>query len=176
MVSSYPQLGLGGGQVAVVRAVVALQREAAGHGGARPRPRHAQRGDARRARGQRGQRRGEGGRHRRGRGGGAQLVADGRPGPRPRPRPVPEQVVRHQAAAGRVHVSRRPARDDGRHAGGLLRPRPALVLEGGDLVEDVRQGLVLRAPVQQVVPVVAASQLLLGVDDAEKCAKLLKIL
>ena len=77
MVSSYPQLGLGGGQVAVVRAVVALQREAAGHGGARPRPRHAQRGDARRARGQRGQRRGEGGRHRRGRGGGAQLVADG---------------------------------------------------------------------------------------------------
>ena len=59
---------------------------------------------------------------------------------------------------------------------GQTSPSSSLVLQGGDLVEDVSQGLVLRPPVEQVVPVVAPSQLLLRVDDAEKCAKLLRII
>ena len=64
-----------------------------------------------------------------------------------------------------VNMSGGTGGDDGRDSG-LHHPAP-LVLQGGDLVEDVRQRLVLRPPVQQVVPVVAAGHLLLAVHDAE---------
>ena len=63
-----------------------------------------------------------------------------------------------------MHVSGRPAGHDGRHVGPSL--GPGVVLQGGDLVEHVGKGLVLRAPVQEVVPVVAAGDLLLTVYNA----------
>ena len=84
-------------------------------------------------------------------------MTQGRPGLR---------VRAHVALEGRVHVSRGAAGHDGRHVA-ALRPGPGLVLQSRDLVEDVGEGLVLRAPVQEVVPVVAARNLLLAVDDAE---------
>ena len=76
------------------------------------------------------------------------------------------------AARGRVDVSGWTTRDDGRdtciHTGqSATSSATPLVLQGGDLVEDVSQGLVLRPPVQQVVPVITASYLLLTVDNAE---------
>ena len=43
-------------------------------------------------------------------------------------------------------------------------------VELGDLLEDVGQALVLRSPVEEVVPVVRAGQLLLAVDDGVKGA------
>ena len=73
-------------------------------------------------------------------------------------------------AAGRgVHVSGRAAGDDGRDSGvhTHYHAPPTLVLQGGDLVEDVSQGLVLRPPVQEVVPVVAPCDFLLTVDDTK---------
>ena len=42
-----------------------------------------------------------------------------------------------------------------------------IVLQSGDLVEDMSQWLVLRPPVQQVVPVITTSDLLLTVHNAE---------
>ena len=112
---------------------------------------------------------GEGGRHGRL---GQHLVGDGGAG----------RVTRGRLEG--VDVPGRPAGQDGRGAAVGGRDHPdtvgargvALVLEGGDLLEDVGQGLVLRPPVEQVVPVVAPGQLLLRVDDAEKCAKLLRII
>ena len=83
-----------------------------------------------------------------------------------------EHVVRDWRpglAAGRgVNMSGRAGSDDGRNSG-VHHPAPSapLVLQGGDLVEDVCQGLVLGTPVQQVVPVVAARYFLLTVHDAE---------
>ena len=67
---------------------------------------------------------------------------------------------------GRVHVSRGAAGHDGRHVTPDL--GPGVVLQGGDLVEHVGERLVLRAPVQEVIPVVAAGHLLLTVDNTEK--------
>ena len=64
-----------------------------------------------------------------------------------------------------------PTRDDGRdtcvHIGQPASTASTLVLQSGDLVEDVSEGLVLRPPVQEIVPVVTASYLLLAVDNAE---------
>ena len=66
-------------------------------------------------------------------------------------------------------MSGRAAGDDGRDSGvhTHYHAPPTLVLQGGDLVEDVSQGLVLGPPVQQVVPVITASYLLLAVDNTE---------
>ena len=69
-----------------------------------------------------------------------------------------------------MDVSGGPAGDDGRDpgvsTGQATSSTTALVLQGGDLVEDVSQGLVLRAPVKEVVPVIAAGYLLLAVHNA----------
>ena len=68
-------------------------------------------------------------------------------------------------------MSGRSGRDDGRdpcvHTAQSTSTTSTLVLQSGDLVEDVSEGLVLRPPVQEVVPVVTASYLLLAVDNAE---------
>ena len=63
-------------------------------------------------------------------------------------------------------MARRTRGDDGRdgarsHATDLA----CLVLESRDLVKDMSQGLVLRSPVQEVIPIVAASHLLFTVDN-----------
>ena len=68
-----------------------------------------------------------------------------------------------------VDMSRRSTGNDRRGPGLHVWKNmiPTLVLQGGDLLEDVGQRLVLGSPVEQVVPVVAASDLLLAVDNAE---------
>ena len=66
---------------------------------------------------------------------------------------------------GRVHVSRGAAGHDGRHVTPDL--GPGVILQGGDLVKHVGQRLVLGAPVEKVVPVVAASHLFLTVHNTE---------
>ena len=75
------------------------------------------------------------------------------------------------ATRGSVDVSGGATRDDGRdtcvHTGQPATTASTLVLQSGDLVEDVSQGLVLGPPVQQVVPVVTASDLLLTVHNTE---------
>lgn len=65
-----------------------------------------------------------------------------------------------------VQVTGWSAGDDGRRPGLLGAGTSALILEAGDLVEDVCEGLVLRPPVQEVVPVIGTRQLLLAVDNA----------
>ena len=132
-------------QVAVVRGHGLTSAHLPGAG-------EAQGGDGGGPGGQGGEGRGEAGRH----GGlGEHVVGDG--GPR-------------LAPGGRVDVSGGPAGDDGRDpgvsTGQATSSTTALVLQGGDLVEDVSQGLVLRAPVKEVVPVIAAGYLLLAVHNA----------
>ena len=74
--------------------------------------------------------------------------------------------MRTVAVEGCVHVSRGAAGHDGRRrAPGL---GPGVVLQGGDLVEPVSQGLVLGAPVKEVIPVVTScNNLLLTVHNTE---------
>ena len=73
------------------------------------------------------------------------------------------------AARGGVDVSGGPTGDDGRNPGVHTgqTSSSSLVLQCGDLVEDVSQGLVLGPPVQQVVPVITAGYLLLAVHNTE---------
>ena len=84
-------------------------------------------------------------------------------------------VTKHLMTDGRaclvnwsVHVSGGSRGDDGWHCPLILRPGSScLVLESRYFMEDMSQRLVLRPPVQEVVPVVAASHLLLTLNHTE---------